>query len=86
MFPRIKTTAGKKRTYQYLVISQSVRDAKGRSTTKDIATLGNAERFSKETISSVVDGLIRLFKLDEYGGLPAPACRCASRGEGGGKE
>jgi transposase len=66
MFPRIKTTAGKKRNYQYLVISQSVRDSRGRSTTKDVATLGNVERFSKETVSNLVDGLIRLFGLDEY--------------------
>ena len=66
MFPRIKTTAGKKRSYEYLVISQSVRDSRGRSTTRDVATLGNVESFTKETISNLVDGLIRLFNLDEY--------------------
>ena len=66
MFPRIKKSRRAKRSYEYLVISESVRDDKGRSTTRDLANLGNVARFSKDQIKGLVDGLIRLFKLDDY--------------------
>lgn len=67
MFPRVKRSAKKSGTYEYLVLSESVRDRKGRSTTKDVATLGNITRFDKATVRSLIDGLIRLFEIEEYG-------------------
>ena len=67
MFPRIKRTKSGDREYQYLLISESYRDAKGRSTTRDVAKLGNLDVFSKQAVSSLVDGLIRLFDLEEVG-------------------
>jgi transposase len=67
MFPRIKRSAKKSGTYEYLVLSESVRDRNGRSTTKDVATLGNITRFDKATVRNLLDGLIRLFEIEEYG-------------------
>ncbi len=67
MFPRIKKSVKKYGTYEYLVVSESVRDRAGRSTTKDIANLGNVSRFDKATVKSLIDGLIRLFDIEEYG-------------------
>lgn len=67
MFPRIKKTRRGESNYEYLVISQSVRNAKGQSTTKDLATLGNVAGFNKATIKGLIDGLIRLFEIEEYG-------------------
>ncbi len=67
MFPRIKKSAKKSGTYQYMVLSESVRDKNGRSTTKDVANLGNISRFDKSTVSDLIDGLIRLFEIEEYG-------------------
>ncbi len=67
MFPRIKRTNRGNRSYEYLVISQSVRDARGRSTTKDLATLGNVAGFGKASVQGLIDGLIRLFHIEEYG-------------------
>lgn len=67
MFPRIKKNIKKSGTYKYLVLSESVRDKKGRSTTRDVANLGNIARFDKSTVSNLIDGLIRLFEIEEYG-------------------
>jgi transposase len=66
MFPRIMTVRKANKTYQYLVISESVRlEGKG-STTRNIANLGNIEKFQSQHIASLIDGLIRLFELDHY--------------------
>ena len=67
MFPRIKKSARKSGVYEYLVISESVRDGTGRSTTRDIARLGNVARFDQRSVKGLIDGLIRLFEVDEYG-------------------
>lgn len=67
MFPRIKKSSKKSGTYEYLVVSESVRDANGRSTTRDIANLGNVSRFDKKAVRNLIDGLIRLFEIEEYG-------------------
>lgn len=67
MFPRVKKSTKKSGTYEYLVLSESVRDRVGRSTTKDIANLGNITKFDKATVRSLIDGLIRLFEIEEYG-------------------
>ena len=67
MFPRIKKDVKKYGTYEYLVVSQSIRDRNGRSTTKDVANLGNIARFDKAAVISLIDGLIRLFEIEEYG-------------------
>jgi transposase len=67
MFPRIKKSTTRSGTYQYLVISESIRDAQGRSTTIDIARLGNVTSFDRQTVSSLIAGLIRLFEIEEYG-------------------
>ena len=67
MFPRIKKCKRKSHIYEYLVLSQSVRTADGRSTTKDIANLGNITTYDKHTVQNVIDGLIRLFEIEKYG-------------------
>ena len=66
MFPRIVTVRKPNKTYQYLVISESVRIPGKGSTTRNIANLGNIEKFQSEDIASLIDGLIRLFELDRY--------------------
>ena len=66
MFPRIMTVRKPNKHYQYLVISESVRiKAKG-STTRNIANLGNIEKFQPQDIAALIDGLIRVFELDQY--------------------
>jgi len=67
MFPRIKKSTKKSGTYEYLVLSESVRDTSGRSTTKDVANLGNVARFDKTVVENLIDGLIRLFHIERYG-------------------
>lgn len=67
MFPRIKKSQKKSGTYEYLVVTESVRDRNGRSTTRDVANLGNISRFDKPSVRNLIDGLIRLFKIEEYG-------------------
>jgi len=66
MFPRIVTVRRKDKTYQYLVISESVRIKGKGSTTRNVANLGNIERFQGNNITSLIDGLIRLFQVDQY--------------------
>ena len=66
MFPRIMTVRRKDKTYQYLVITESVR-AKGKgSTPRTVANLGNIEKFSRQDVANIIDGLIRIFKLDQF--------------------
>ena len=50
MFPRIKTYQRKGKTYEYLVISESVHQPGKGSTTKDIAILGNIQRFKRAMV------------------------------------
>jgi len=65
MFPRIATYHKKDKTYQYLVISESIRK-NGQSTIRDIAQLGNIERFKIADIANIIDGLIKIFRLEKY--------------------
>ncbi len=65
MFPRIVKHQKNNKTYQYLTISRSVRK-KGKSTTDNIANLGNIDKLKRHDIVSLIDGLIRIFQLDEY--------------------
>lgn len=65
MFPRIATSKKKNKTYQYLVVSESIWK-NGKSTTRNIANLGNIERFSGQDIKNLIDGLIKIFSLDTY--------------------
>ena len=65
MFPRISKFQKHDKTYEYLVISESIRK-RGKSTTRNIANLGNLKRFSRHDIESLIDGLIKIFSLDPY--------------------
>ena len=65
MFPRIAISQKKNNTYKYLVISESIRK-NGKSTTKNIANLGNLTRFAQQDIENLIDGLIKIFTLDKY--------------------
>ena len=53
-------------TYEYLVISESIRVKGKGSTTRNIANLGNIKRFSNKDIDSLIDGLIKIFKVEKY--------------------
>jgi len=66
MFPRISKIKKKSGTYEYLVISESIRVKGKGSTTKNIANLGNIKRFSNKDIDSLIDGLIKIFKVEKY--------------------
>ncbi len=63
MFPRIAKATKNGKTYEYLVISESIRK-NGKSTTRNIANLGNIQRFSARDIQSLIDGLIKIFQLE----------------------
>jgi len=65
MFPRIVTVQKKNKRYQYLVISESVR-IHGKSTTRNIANLGNLEKIPANHVARLIDGLIRLFELETH--------------------
>ena len=65
MFPRIVKSKKKSGTYEYLVISESIRK-NGKVTTKNVAVLGNLKRFDKEVVENLIDGLIKLFKVDQF--------------------
>ena len=67
MFPRIVKSKKKSGTYEYLVISESVRIKGKGSTTKNIANLGNINRFDSQSVNNLIDGLIKLFNVDKYG-------------------
>jgi len=49
-----------------LVISESVHIKGKGSTTRNIANLGNIKRFSNKDIDSLIDGLIKIFKVEKY--------------------
>ena len=66
MFPRISRSTKKSGTYEYLVISESVRVKGKGSTTRDIAKLGNIKKFNSNDIDNIIDGLIRIFKSEKY--------------------
>ncbi len=66
MFPRISKMKKKSGTYEYLVISESIRVKGKGSTTRNIANLGNIKRFSNKDIDSLIDGLIKIFKVEKY--------------------
>jgi transposase len=66
MFPRISKSTKNERSYEYLVISESVHVKGKGSTTRNIANLGNIKRFSGQDISNLIDGLIKIFKLETY--------------------
>ena len=65
MFPCIATYHKKDKTYQYLVISESIRK-NGQSTIRDIAQLGNIKHFTKIDVQNIIAGLIKIFKLEKY--------------------
>ena len=65
MFPRTVTHKKQDKTYSYLHISESVRK-NGKSTTRTIANLGNIERFENKDIESIIDGLIKIFQIEQY--------------------
>jgi transposase len=65
MFPRIVKVRKNNKSYQYLVISESVR-LNGKSATRNIANLGNVERIPADQIAHLIDGLIRLFELETH--------------------
>jgi len=66
MFPRISRSTKKSVTYEYLVISESIRIKGKGSTTRDIANLGNIKKISSSDIEKIIDGFIRIFKLEKY--------------------
>ena len=66
MFPRIVKSKKKSGTYEYLVISESVHIKGKGSTTRNIANLGNIKRFGDKDIDSLIDGLIKIFKVEKY--------------------
>jgi transposase len=67
MFPRLITEKRNNKTYKYLVISESIRIKGKGSTTKNIARLGNINKFKKQDIENLIDGLIKIFQIDNYG-------------------
>lgn len=66
MFPRIQKSKKNGKTYEYLVISQSVHVKGKGSTTKNISNLGNINHFNSDDVHSLIDGFIRIFKLEQY--------------------
>jgi len=66
MFPRISKSTKNERSYEYLVISESVHVKGKGSTTRNIANLGNIKRFSGQDISNLIDGLVKIFKLETH--------------------
>ena len=66
MFPRIVKSKKKSGTYEYLVISESVHIKGKGSTTRNIANLGNINRFGNKDIDSLIDGFIKIFKVEKY--------------------
>ena len=66
MFPRIKKINSNGKTYEYLVISESLYTPEKGTSTKDIVNLGNVKTFKEKDIENIIDGLIRLFKIEKY--------------------
>lgn len=65
MFPRVVKHQKNGKKYEYLVISRSIRK-NGKSTTEDIFNLGNIDKFKNHDIFNLIEGLMRIFKLDKY--------------------
>ena len=66
MFPRIVKSQKNSKTYEYLVISESIRKKGKGSTTKNIANLGNINKFTNKNIDSLIDGFIKIFNVEKY--------------------
>ena len=66
MFPRISKSTKNGKSYDYLVISESVHVKGKGSTTRNIATLGNIKRFGRQDVANLIDGFIRIFQLENY--------------------
>ena len=66
MFPRISKSTKNGKNYDYLVISESIHVKGKGSTTRNIATLGNIKRFGRQDVANLIDGFIRIFKLENY--------------------
>lgn len=65
MFARIKTIKQNGKIYEYLVISESYRK-NGKSTTRDIANLGNVKKFGTRDIKSIISGIAKLYDMKKY--------------------
>ncbi|MCP3922529.1 MAG: IS1634 family transposase [Desulfobacterales bacterium] len=66
MFPRVTKSTKNGTSYEYLVISESIRKKGKGSTTRNIANLGNIKNFSNQDISNLIDGFIKIFKLENF--------------------
>ena len=66
MFPRISKSTKNGKSYEYLVISESIHVTGKGSTTRNIANLGNIKRFSRQDVANLIDGFVRIFKLEKY--------------------
>ena len=66
MFPRISKSTKNGKSYEYLVISESIHVTGKGSTTRNIATLGNIKRFSRQDVANLIDGFVRIFRLEKY--------------------
>ena len=66
MFPRISKSTKNGKSYEYLVISESIHVTGKGSTTRNIANLGNIKRFNHQDVANLIDGFIRIFKLENY--------------------
>ena len=66
MFPRISKSTKNGKSYEYLVISESIHVTGKGSTTRNIANLGNIKRFNRQDAANLIDGFIRIFKLENY--------------------
>ena len=66
MFPRISKSTKNGKSYEYLVISESIHVTGKGSTTRNIAKLGNIKRFNRQDVAKLIDGFIRIFKLENY--------------------
>ena len=66
MFPRISKSTKNGKSYEYLVISESIHVTGKGSTTRNIANLGNIKRFKRQDVANLIDGFIRIFKLENY--------------------
>ncbi len=66
MFARILKSKKKYGIYEYLVISESVRSSSGKSTTRNIANLGNINNFDRKKVKDLIKGLARIFEIEDY--------------------
>ncbi len=66
MYPRIKTLSSNGKDYQYLVVSESYRNKKGTSTTRDIANFGNISKIDNAKVEKLIKGLMKLFDINSF--------------------